>query len=57
MKDEYLYAKAKEILKMFEEINVDKKWENNFSEATKTSKDIIKKTLIKSKYTNLKDRK
>ena len=53
MEKEYLYAKKKEILKMFEDINVEKRNETNLSRSSKVSNDVIKKTLIKSKYRNI----
>ena len=53
MEKEYLYAKRREILKMFKDINVEKTQETNLSKATKISNDFIKKVLVKSKYKNI----
>ena len=53
MEKEYLYAKRREILKMFKDINIEKTQETNLSKATKISNDSIKKVLVKSKYKNI----
>ena len=56
MEKEYLYAKRREILKMFKDINVEKRQETNLSKATKISNDSIKKVLVKSKYKNISNK-
>ena len=38
---------------MFENINVEKRNKTNLSRASKVSNDVIKKTLVKSKYKNI----
>ena len=53
MKKEYLYAKRREILKMYEDINVEKREKTNLSRSSKISNNAIKKTLVKSKYKNI----
>ena len=53
MKKEYLYARKKEILKMFEDISVEKREQTNLSRAAKVNNDVVRKTLVKSKYKNI----
>ena len=53
MKKEYLYARKREILKMFQDINVEKREQTNLSKAAKVSNDAVRKTLVKSKYKNI----
>ena len=54
MEKEYLYAKKCELLKMFKNNNVEKREDTNLSKSSKSDNDIIRKTLIKSKYRTLK---
>ena len=53
MEKEYLYARKKEILKMFEDINVEKRKETNLSRSSEVSNDSIKKVLTKSRIKDM----
>ena len=57
MKKEYLYARKKEILKMFEDINVEKREQTNLSRAAKVGNDAVRKTLVKSRIKDMTKRK
>ena len=54
MEKEYLYAKKCELLKMFKNNNVAKRENTNLSKSSKIDNDVIRKTLIKSKYRKFK---
>ena len=54
MEKEYLYAKKCELLKMFKNNNVEKHENTNLSKSYKIDNDVIRKTLIKSKYRKFK---
>ena len=55
--DKHLYAKNKEMLKMFRNINVEKRTESNFSKLSKSNHTAVKKALVKSKYKNISNKR